>query len=242
MTEAPRYLAYQVKTSCPDCGNPLLVNGPLRAPVCASCHSAAHLRPGLWSSIMGEAEKSISKLDVGEGYNSTLMTGGFSFEIASVKANFSCTDCEQEWDLDAVATGTDGTFNCTKCGHESVTYPAPPWLIDVIPTAAQIFFAERETSPSEGQVAATPDDASEKPIVFSCPQCAGVLKLTKESDRTVTCSYCEADVYLPDGLWLKLHPVKKAKYWCVRFEGDYQALKKAMKERKKAQKKAKKDA
>jgi len=216
-----------------------MVNGPLKAPLCNSCNGVVRLKPGLWSSILGDAEKASLTMPAGEGINSTLMTGGFSLEVSYINAKFSCTDCEQAWDLDAVATGTDGTFKCTKCDHESVTYPAPAWLIEVIPTATQIFFGERELSAAEGQVVADPNDASEKPIVFSCPQCAGALKLTKSSERTVTCSYCEADVYLPDGLWAKLHPVKKAKHWCVRFEGDYHALKKAMKERKKAQKKEK---
>ncbi len=190
--------------------------------------------------MLGDAERSALKLSMGEGYASQIMTRGFTISVECVKANFVCTDCEQEWDLDAVATGTDGTFKCPHCGHESDTYPAPGWLTAVIPTASQVFFAERSVASKEGQIAADLNDASSKPIVFSCPQCAGSLKLTKESGRTVSCSFCDADVYLPDGLWAKLHPVKKAEHWCMRFAGDYHALKSALKARKRREKEQKK--
>jgi hypothetical protein len=35
----------------------------------------------------------------------------------------------------------------------------------------------------------------------------------------VPCQYCKTDVYLPDDLWRRLHPVKTMAPWFVRFEG-----------------------
>lgn len=234
-----RYIAFKVKTACAHCGNPLVINGPLKKPLCTACNAITKLSPGAWASIMGDGEKESLTMEKGEGYNTTSMTGRGTFETQYVKADATCSDCEQEWDLDAVATGTDGHFLCTKCGHKSTTYPAPDWLKTVIPTATQVFFGEREADAEQGQASAALNEESDKPLVFSCPQCSGALKLTAASERTVPCTFCGVDVYLPDGLWAKLHPAKKAKFWVVRFEGDYAAAKKTMKERKKAAKAAK---
>ena len=37
-------------------------------------------------------------------------------------------------------------------------------------------------------------------------------------DRIVICEYCETNVYLPDDLWLRLHPAKKKNRWFVGME------------------------
>jgi hypothetical protein len=54
---------------------------------------------------------------------------------------------------------------------------------------------------------------------MSCPQCAGALQVTAESERTVTCQYCQSAVYLPDPLWQRLHPVRIAAWWYVKLQG-----------------------
>lgn len=84
------------------------------------------------------------------------------------------------------------------CGDDINTYPAPDWLRAVVPNAAQVFGAERF-----GAVERV--DASIKPITFVCLDCGGGLKITSEQDCLITCSYCDSDCYLPDGLWRRLH-------------------------------------
>jgi hypothetical protein len=43
------------------------------------------------------------------------------------------------------------------------------------------------------------------PVLFSCLSCAGALSVDG-SERLVQCRYCDATSYLPDDLWLTLHP------------------------------------
>lgn len=241
MTDSARYMLFKVQTACSHCGNPLVINGPARSPVCSACQNTVRVGPGLWQSIMEDIEKNPSSLKKGEGYSSTLMSGGFTFKIDYSRSTPICADCKTEWDLDSVADGTDGFFTCTKCGHKSVTYPAPDWLKSVIPTAMQVFFGEREESGTKGDTPLKPDQEAVRPVVLTCPQCGGSLKITAQNERTTPCSYCGVDVYLPDALWLKLHPIRTAKSWIVRFSGDYRALRKQLKEAKKEEKKKKKE-
>jgi len=68
----------------------------------------------------------------------------------------------------------------------------------------------------EGGVSDEKQPVSE-PVAYSCPQCAGSLMIDG-TDRLVKCSYCETRVYLPDDLWLRLHPAKKKSRWFIGFE------------------------
>lgn len=103
---------------------------------------------------------------------------------------------------------------CLKCGRKTPTFPAPSWLQELVPTARQVFFAERDSEPSRN------DSEKDKPVALSCPKCGGGLVVTADCERTTPCRYCGVDVYLPDGVWQKLHPAKVAKYWMVRFQDD----------------------
>jgi len=51
-------------------------------------------------------------------------------------------------------------------------------------------------------------------IVFTCPQCGGALKIDG-SERMPVCQFCNTNVYLPDDLWLRMHPAKMKVRWYV---------------------------
>jgi hypothetical protein len=53
-----------------------------------------------------------------------------------------------------------------------------------------------------------------KPILFTCPSCGGNLKIDG-SERTITCSFCDSSIYLPDDLWHRMHPVKTVSRWYI---------------------------
>jgi hypothetical protein len=65
---------------------------------------------------------------------------------------------------------------------------------------------------------------------MACPQCNGGLTITPETPRTMTCAFCGVQVFLPDGLWLRLHPARKMRRWTLSFVGalkDKHKIKKA---------------
>jgi hypothetical protein len=129
----------------------------------------------------------------------------------------ACPKCQENWDLAAVQNGTDDTIVCKKCGYKSPTFPPPDWLKAAVPSARQIFFGERDKG-GEPDGATDPNAGDAKPIALACPQCGGGLLITAQTERTLPCKYCQVDVFLPDAVWLKLHPAKEAKFWLVRFQ------------------------
>lgn len=91
-------------------------------------------------------------------------------------------------------------------------FDTPDWLRSELQPARRFFGATQEGAgegpgPQVGEAA--------QPVVMNCPRCAGALEVTGESERTVTCQYCQAAVYLPDPLWQRLHPVQRAEWWFI---------------------------
>jgi predicted RNA-binding Zn-ribbon protein involved in translation (DUF1610 family) len=219
MSDKTRYGIFKVIATCTSCGNPVVVNGPLTSPRCPSCRQALEIPPETWRGIVGDYVNDYEEIDPGEGHECTMMSGGLTVKYSYVRLpppDAACTKCEENWDLKAVANGTDGHITCGKCGYKSPVYPAPDWLKQEVPEARQVFFAERDSDEDDAVV---PGNA--KPVALACPQCGGGLLITAETDRIAPCKYCGVDVYMPDGIWNKLHPAKIAKYWMVRFEGPF---------------------
>lgn len=70
----------------------------------------------------------------------------------------------------------------------------------VAPKAPQLFAAESEATEQLGSLASAVADGA-RAVLFSCAQCGAHLKVTADSTRILTCSYCDTDLFLPDALW-----------------------------------------
>jgi Zn finger protein HypA/HybF involved in hydrogenase expression len=220
MGEKNRYGIFKVIASCPHCGNPVPVNGPLLRLQCPSCQNAVGISAETWNQILKDYLEDYQDLEPGNGRDSTLI-GELTLKYTYIKLpppQPACTKCETDWDLASITDGMDGVITCRKCGYTSPTYPPPDWLAAGVPVARQVFFGEREVDEtSESKQAQAVDEA--RPIAMTCPQCSGSLLVTPQTERILRCSYCNTDIYLPDALWLKLHPAKAAKFWMIKFQG-----------------------
>ena len=219
MGKKPRYGIFKVIATCPHCGNPVPVNGPQCKPVCPSCQKELLIAAQTWQGILEEYLNDYGNLEPGDGNNSTIM-GELTLKCQSIKLpppDPACPKCETNWELAEIPDGTDGVVVCKNCGRKSPTFPPPDWLQKSVPAVRQIFFGDRDTGNAPGN-AVDPTAESAKPIALACPQCNGGLLITAQTERTLRCKYCSVDVFLPDALWLKLHPVKEAKFWLVRFQ------------------------
>lgn len=54
-------------------------------------------------------------------------------------------------------------------------------------------------------------------IVIACLSCGAPLRVGSETPRNAACGYCGTMQYLPDPLWLLLHPAKKRVWWFIRL-------------------------
>ena len=55
---------------------------------------------------------------------------------------------------------------------------------------------------------------SDEAILFSCLGCGAPLTVDGSSPRTLTCEFCSAASFIPDALWLRMHPSQRKKpFW-----------------------------
>ena len=96
------------------------------------------------------------------------------------------------------------------------TFPAPEWLKEQLPTALQVFGGDEEVARAQGVDLAV-NEAATKPIAMPCPSCGGGLTIKHDTDRTVTCQFCSTSVFIPDALWVRLHPTKTMLRWTLTY-------------------------
>lgn len=202
-----RYGCYEPRTTCPNCGTPLVINGPRQSVRCEGCAAVHPLSGDLWYAILECADEDYAESTWREGSNSSFNRGGFAVEVGSWKLVPRCSGCRAYCDVNQVTTGTEAVLPCRECGLGMVTFPAPAWLREVYPAAAQIFGAD--------PVGKLPG----APVTRPCPSCSAVLDLALAEQQAIACQSCGVDAFIPADLWRKLHPALQNDEWFVRFEG-----------------------
>lgn len=199
---------FTLQIDCPYCGHMIALNGPATATTCNTCQKEVKLTPSSWSEQVRYASE-----------GSRVFNNPYTCAPAGSSGKWpACPECEEIFSYDQSWLDHDFSFDCPQCGHEMHTYPAPDWLRAELTGVRQIIGGERPASDGRTQPI-SPDEGSTKPVMLSCPNCNAALKVTGASERTVSCDHCSVDVYLPDGLWLKLHPVQTVRPWTLVSEG-----------------------
>jgi hypothetical protein len=198
---------FTLRTECDKCGEMLPINGPLRRATCDSCHARYDLTPARWVDQICSAAEGMRILNSPYKCSDT------------ADRRPQCPRCEEHFALDEALIGEDTTVPCPGCGHPVPTYPAPEWLRAELPMVVQVVGGVREVAADTGAVPVAEDEAASRPVVLSCPNCGGGLKATAASERLIPCAHCGVDVYLPDGVWRRLHPVATVAPWSLVHEG-----------------------
>jgi hypothetical protein len=217
---SPRYGSFTLRTDCKHCGQPIPVNGPVQRVHCAHCQRDVDLPDAIWPHLLGHFDEVHDTLADGAGDAKSRDVLGFPVHYEYARTLPRCEKCSAPFPAERLEPGTSRDFWCVSCGDPASAYPAPEWLRGVVPNATEIYSTEPGAGPAaaRGVVAEAREDAP-KPVVMTCPQCGGALKITAETERTTTCHFCRTDVYLPDDLWRRLHPAKVVRAFYVRFDG-----------------------
>ena len=85
--------------------------------------------------------------------------------------------------------------------------------VQIISTARDSDKAARQASDIEV------NEKSIKPIIFSCPNCSAALRIISESERITACEHCSSEIFIPDAIWNRLHPVKIICPWTIVYNG-----------------------
>ena len=209
-------LCLEIKAACISCGSPLTINAFTDKIFCSKCNSVNTLSHELWSSLLKDNSKEILEFKEGEGQPSKTFTGQYQFDLMYGRQYPRCTKCKTnipEAELQKFSTG--GIYKCAKCSNEISIRPATGLLISIIPEAKYIIGEDANLLSSQQVTPLKP--VSAKPILYTCPSCAGSLEIDGTA-RLVVCKYCDSKVYLPDDLWFTLHPVTTAKRWYITFD------------------------
>jgi len=210
------FFVFKVRTTCLECGGPVVFDGPTLTTACRECQSPVEVDAKQWKSILDLRMNAAEHHGLVEGRtrNSTIVSGA-TFSIGWGPQRPLCS-CGALLDLNAAPPGTDGAIRCTACGASTTTFPPPAWLLAIEPNALQLFGAARPHAAAPGSKAVDPT-AERRPVSFACPDCGANLKITTDSPRVLECSFCKSDLFLPDPLWRALHPVKKRSPWVLAF-------------------------
>lgn len=201
----------EISLKCPHCDHPTPMNGLLTRILCPECQRDMEAGTGFWKDVFNEAVRGLRFLPDGkEDYSPLTRFGGIQANLRYGWKRPFCEVCKTAYPRPG-SLSEAGELVCPKCGQRTRYEPAPGWIRGINSRVRAVVggvIQEKQVA-GEGVVAG--------PVVFLCPRCNGSLAIDGK-DRLVTCSFCKSQIYLPDDLWLRLHPAKVKERWYVGFE------------------------
>jgi hypothetical protein len=211
---------------CPECCGAVHVNGRVPRVLCHDCQSVIELsgRYG-WDWLLNYSSEPIPELrilasgrdsqSVFEVLDQSKAAHGISRNIRGLRldmqwSNPVCAKCKLAVDAGALAVMVESgvpTY-CPGCST-----PMPARLPDDEERALiyGVVCMAGETAP-RGNLLDQP--AAADPVMFACLGCGAPLKVDGKQ-RIVRCTFCNADSFLPDALWLRLNPASRRIPWFV---------------------------
>jgi hypothetical protein len=238
---SPRYGSLSARTECNHCGAPLPLNAPVLEVSCAQCSGQVSVPAETWGVMLRDLDDHIV-LPEGEGRTANTVIGGQKLVYEIKREVPYCEKCGTAFEIADVPVGTSRNIACTQCGDPASTEPVPPWLGQAAPNARQLYRVDPDPRlEGSNRIALSPPPAA-RPIALTCPSCGAGLRITVENPRLTSCEFCSADVYLPDAVWHKLHPVKVVTPFYVRFEGQTQRERRWLEEAERAERRQAEEA
>ncbi len=219
---SPRYGSLSARTECNHCGAPLPLNVPALETSCAQCMGKVIVPDATWGAMLTDLDEQLEELGEGQGRTVNALISGQKLVYNIKREMPRCEKCHAPLEIARWPVGASRNFACTECGDPASTEPAPAWLVKTAPNARQLYLVQPDPRLSASSlVPLSPADAP-RPVALTCPSCGAGLRISVDHPRITPCSYCGTDVYLPDEVWRRLHPVKVVTPFYVRFEGQTQ--------------------
>jgi len=129
-----------------------------------------------------------------------------------------CPNCKNEYDKKTVVTNVkeEKDLQCQKCNTVMSIHKSPSILTNSFRFTRRIIGASVHESKTNFEQELS-NKAKIKPIVMACMACGGTLTIDG-TKRLAVCKFCQSSNYLPDDLWLSLHPAPKREPWYVIFD------------------------
>jgi len=208
-------ICIQAGIICPSCEASIPLNALVPSIKCPGCGDRLKLTLDNWKSVLEEAIKSSPSYEEGEGSNLSIF-GEYKFGVLFGKLTPRYDDTKDSIDMDILlgAIGQGVVFHPETKAPTNIRRIPEQYSEEFKGVLALV---GEDTSLLPGTKAGQPiEEGTSGPVAFQCPSCAGNLTIDGK-ERTVVCSFCDTQVYLPDDLWLVLHPVRKKKKWFLLF-------------------------
>lgn len=214
-----RYAGFTLRTECTECGMPVPLDRPTRQTTCPQCHADIALPEEIWHHVLALFE-SDARPEPTRVLTQSEAIAGFNVHYQVANTPPCCEKCGTRYPVNDLPAAAAQDFSCTSCGDPASVWPAPDWLRLHVPTLSKLVStAPGGASMPEGQPLDADVTEQPKPVAMSCPQCGGALSITAQHERILPCLFCGADVFLPDEVWRRLHPVKTVQWWFACYEG-----------------------
>ena len=225
--ESAHILAARVRVTldCPECAAAIPVNGMVEQVLCGACQAVVPLDGGIgWNRILtyGRSEPCLEHGVLVQGGPVKAMDYFLAFDsrdgalyrkwrniLLEVDARpLACPACKGALDpaalaREAAAGGGSVDVYCPGCG-ERVPLRVPSAdekaLIhpECVAVACETALRGDLREPEIGET-----------VLFSCLGCGAPLDVNANLPRILRCGFCDATSYLPDALWLRLHPAQR---------------------------------
>jgi hypothetical protein len=125
-----------------------------------------------------------------------------------------CPQCGAPHSKEAVRAAVEGGGDraCAGCGTSLPVRTPPDFFRQVFPSVTHVIGAD---VPDERAPDVTGPGGG-RPVVMACMNCRAPLPIDGTT-RLVECTFCHARNYLPDDLWLTLHPAPRREFWYLLF-------------------------
>lgn len=197
-------ISIQIKLAfdCEECKQPVPLSGLVERPRCDKCQST--LKPD-WKKLLNFGNPSLTVVEWAIKSDAKQEKGAFGsihLDVARTVPRCACGGS-----LDPVALASGSTF-CPACGTQVHVRPPPPFIDKRFPGIA-VVVGETQIAEDSGE------PVTAKPIMFACMNCGAPLRVDG-THRIVDCGSCDVPNFIPDALWLRLHPAKKREpFWLV---------------------------
>jgi DNA-directed RNA polymerase subunit RPC12/RpoP len=200
------FVALRLGMVCPDCMGPVPLNGIAKTVLCHHCQALVDSEPPLrWF-----AEKLIAMFwkDPRNWSKSEMLTNVTvsGTRTDGIRRDPACGPCGAALAKDEIhaALAAGKGIACPACAEVATVREADDFVRSIVPHARALV----------GEAIATELRVSEQPILFSCLQCGGGLAVDG-TKRVVVCTYCRASSFIPDSLWLRMHPAARRQWFFV---------------------------
>lgn len=199
-----KFSEFRIQIVCPGCNSNHAVSGIVDFDTCQNCGKTINVRSVLLDRMFGFMDR-VQYMNAFLSGSIEQIGGAGAYRLAYSSMPCKCEECRSiiETGLLREALDAGKPVSCPACGHKMPVRKADAEIKQFHPKAIGVI------NDSHGTDFAEKDVDKDSMLVFKCMTCGGALELTSDTKRTIKCNYCDNENYLPDSIWIKLHPNKE---------------------------------